>query len=506
MSVNALIQATESLKKREGTLLPTLKTIFFEELKYKYKKKIIKEVLLSYKGGSWGSTFFEKGICAKVLRSPDIRFGFIDYKNAEERYFTQKEIDNFNLKDNDILIIKSNGSLDLVGKSQIYKLNKEYPHVVASNFLMVLSPNDKIIYPEYLDLFLKSPESLVWRFDTQKTTTGLRNLNVQSFLNINIPVPETVDEQKELYNSFLTFLEGDIPKKEKNITKFYSLSKTKESLSTELNHQLAFVKKLRQQLLQEAVQGTLVKQNKKDEPSSELLKKIKAEKATLIQEKKIKADRELPPINEEEIPFAIPDNWVWCRLGEIAFNVEYGTSEKAEMSSDHIPILRMNNIQDGKLDFEKLKYVKSSIEDLPRLFLKKGDLLFNRTNSYELVGKSAIYHDADDKMTFASYLIRIQFSRMLSPDFVNFYINSSICRITQIEPDIIQQNGQANFNGSKLKNIICPLPPLAEQQRIVAKLEQLMQTCNALEASIQESTDLNERLLQQVLREALQPK
>ena len=212
------------------------------------------------------------------------------------------------------------------------------------------------------------------------------------------------------------------------------------------------------------------------------------------------------PIKEEEKPFSIPESWVWCRLGEIAANVEYGTSQKAEMSSEHVPVLRMNNIQDGKIDYEKLKYVQSSIDDLPKLYLKEGDLLFNRTNSYELVGKSGVYHGADDVMTFASYLIRVQFSKNISNDFVNHYINSSFCRKTQLEPEIIQQNGQANFNGMKLKNIICPLPPLAEQKRIVKKLEEVLNLCEEMKTTITDNQNYTNQLLQVALKDALQMK
>lgn len=312
--------------------------------------------------------------------------------------------------------------------------------------------------------------------------------------------------QKSIHERTFLNLEFSIPPFELQKTKVVELLKLKsnsDNITIELTHQLSLVKKLRQQLLQDAVQGKLVKQNKKNEPASELLKKIKAEKEQLIKAGKLKKEKELPAIKEDDIPFEIPEGWEWCRLGEIAANIEYGTSQKAEMSSDHIPVLRMNNIQDGKIDYEKLKYVQSSIDDLPKLYLKEGDLLFNRTNSYELVGKSGVYHGAHDVMTFASYLIRVQFSKDISTDFVNHYINSSFCRKTQLEPEIIQQNGQANFNGTKLKNIICPLPPLAEQNRIVQKLDELMQHCNELEASIKESAAQNEKLLQQVLREAL---
>ena len=164
----------------------------------------------------------------------------------------------------------------------------------------------------------------------------------------------------------------------------------------------------------------------------------------------------------------------------------------------------MNNIFEGNVVLDNLKYVKATIKDLPRLYLQNGDLLFNRTNSYELVGKSGVFKGENDTTTFASYLIRIQFGNLISEDFVNHYINSVQCRITQIEPDIIQQNGQANFNGTKLQNVIAPLPPLAEQKRIVEKLEKLMKFCDELEANIKSSKENAETLLQVALKEALE--
>jgi type I restriction enzyme S subunit len=273
-------------------------------------------------------------------------------------------------------------------------------------------------------------------------------------------------------------------------------------LSSELTHQLTLVKKLRQQLLQDAVQGKLVAQNAKDEPASELLKKIKADKEKLIAEKKLKKEKQLPPIKPEEIPFEIPENWSWCRLGEITLDVSYGTSEKADIIGE-VPVLRMGNItSEGEILYSNLKYVSSQISDLPKLYLQNGDLVFNRTNSYELVGKSGVFENSEP-FTLASYLIRVRFFKHTQSKFVASYINSKVCRETQLEPQIIQQNGQANFNGTKLSNIIIPLPPISEQNRIVQKLDELMQYCNELETSIKQSESQNEKLLQQVLREAL---
>lgn len=348
-----------------------------------------------------------------------------------------------------------------------------------------------------------------WAYDVDKSKINIewfnQFTNSPDFYELCERASSGITHRKYLDEKFFLNYEILLPNTEEQLVQIEKIKTQKEKfneLSAELAHQLTLLKKLRQQLLQDAVQGKLVEQNPNDEPASELLKKIKAEKAKLIAEKKLKKEKELPPIKPEEIPFEIPENWVWCRLGEITLDVSYGTSEKADIVGE-IPVLRMGNItSEGKLLYSNLKYVSSQIADLPKLYLQNGDLVFNRTNSYELVGKSAVFENSEP-YTLASYLIRVRFPMLIQPKFIASYINSKICRETQLEPQIIQQNGQANFNGTKLSNILIPLPPLSEQTRIVQKLDELMQYCNELEASIKQSEAQNEKLLQQVLREAL---
>lgn len=245
------------------------------------------------------------------------------------------------------------------------------------------------------------------------------------------------------------------------------------------------ISQLRNSILSLAVQGKLVEQEVNAEHASVLIENIQMEKQRLIERKEIKKEKPLPPIKEDEIPYKLPTGWQWVRLGDLSKVIEYGTSQKATEINVGVPVLRMNNIYERTIVYKNLKYVEASIKDLPRLYLKHGDILFNRTNSYELVGKSGCYLQQNDVYTFASYLIRINlFTEYLVPEYVNYYLNSPVCRITQIEPQITQQNGQANFNGTKLKGVLIALPPKEEQRRIVEQMDFIKKTCDDLEKTL----------------------
>ncbi|QOK29912.1 restriction endonuclease subunit S (plasmid) [Cytobacillus oceanisediminis] len=259
------------------------------------------------------------------------------------------------------------------------------------------------------------------------------------------------------------------------------------------------IAQLRNSILSLAIQGKLVEQDANEEPASALVAKIKEEKERLLAEKKIKNEKPLPLITQEEIPFVLPEGWLWVRLGSLSKVIEYGTSQKASEVNIGVPVLRMNNIKEGQIIFQNLKYIELSNKDLPRLFLKHGNILFNRTNSYELVGKSGCFLGEDDSYSFASYLIRIGlFTDSLSPEYINYYLNSPTCRNTQIEPFITQQNGQANYNGTKLKNILIPLPPYEEQIRIIRLLNRLYGVCDNLDRKLVIQTMKNDSLMDSI--------
>ena len=259
---------------------------------------------------------------------------------------------------------------------------------------------------------------------------------------------------------------------------------------------------LRKSILTLAVQGKLVPQDPKDEPADDLLVRIGKQRMAIAKEQGVLPPKNIPDLSQEDGPHDIPDSWLWNRIGHIALVVDYGTSQKSDNDSSKVPVYRMGNISGGRLHDHNFKYVSASIKDLPTLYLKTDDILFNRTNSYELVGKVGIFTGGNDTATFASYLIRIRLpSTLLFPPFFSMAMNAPYFRQSQIEPEVIQQCGQANFNGTKLSSTLVPIPPLAEQRRIVAKVDELMALVDALETQLATARSSATQLLQAAVAE-----
>ncbi|MGH7990977.1 MAG: restriction endonuclease subunit S, partial [Limisphaerales bacterium] len=200
----------------------------------------------------------------------------------------------------------------------------------------------------------------------------------------------------------------------------------------------------------------------------------------------------LPPLAE---------GWTWASVEQVSTLVQYGSSAKTNEDSIGVPVLRMGNIQDGKFDLESLKYLSQQHDEFPELLLTNGDLLFNRTNSAELVGKTAVFRNSPDPCSFASYLIRVRFCKGCLPDLVAYYINSVFGR-AWIASCVSQQVGQANVNGTKLQALAIPLPPLAEQTRIVAEVERRLSVVEELEAVVSANLQRATRLRQSILQRA----
>lgn len=174
-------------------------------------------------------------------------------------------------------------------------------------------------------------------------------------------------------------------------------------------------------------------------------------------------------------------------IGAEAERIEYGSSARCHASPNDgdIPVLRMGNLKNGRIDPRELKFLPKDHPEFPKLLLAPGDLLFNRTNSAELVGKSAVF-DSTPMTSFASYLIRVRFGATVDPRWANIVINSPQGR-AYIASVATQQVGQANVNGTKLKAFPLPMPSLSRQRELVAAHERVVDDARRLSAAAEDS-------------------
>lgn len=203
---------------------------------------------------------------------------------------------------------------------------------------------------------------------------------------------------------------------------------------------------------------------------------------------------------ESYLQFVLTDKkWVRKQLGDVCYKVEYGSSTKS-INDGKLPVLRMGNIQNGRFVWDSLVYSDNE-DDNKQYLLKYNDVLFNRTNSPELVGKTAIYKEGIPAI-FAGYLIRIHRKEdLLDADYLNYYLNSEMA-MEYGKTVAISSVNQANINGTKLKTYPIPLPSLLEQKEIVQKLDALSAETKKLESIYQQKlTDLEE-LKKSILQQA----
>ena len=229
--------------------------------------------------------------------------------------------------------------------------------------------------------------------------------------------------------------------------------------------------KMEAKILKLAIQGKLVEQRQEEGTGEDLFKLIQEEKQQLIKEGKIKKEKILPAIEDIEIPFEIPSTWKWVRWGDLSFSIQYGYNAPAK-ESGRLKMVRISDIQEGKVIWDTVPYCDIDETKISNYLLKENDILFARSGS---VGKSYIVKNVKEEAIYAGYLIRTQYSEKLSPMYLRFFMNTSLYW-KQLRKGTIS-SVQPNCNGKTLSKMILPLPPLEEQKRIVAKIEELLQLC-----------------------------
>ena len=226
---------------------------------------------------------------------------------------------------------------------------------------------------------------------------------------------------------------------------------------------------LKASILQYAIQGKLVEQRPEEGNAEELYHQIQEEKQKLIKEGKIKKEKSLAEITEDEIPFDIPESWKWVRWGNLSQSIQYGYNASAQ-SRGRIKMVRISDIQNEKVLWDTVPYCNISEEEIDTYRLKKNDILFARTGG--TVGKSFLVNEIPEEAIYAGYLIRTSYSTKLYPKYMKYFMGTKLYW-NQLHNGTIA-TAQPNCNGQTLSKMMLPLPPYEEQKRIANKIDELL--------------------------------
>ena len=394
-----------------------------------------------------------KNVGIRVVRISDFNeLGFVN--NNIVRYDYNRKLDDYLLEEKNIILCMTGGT---VGKSLFIKKLTE-PMVTNQRVgtIKILG-----VIEDYINYSILSP--LTQQVITESKNSTNDNISIETIKNFLIPLPPLA-EQKRI-----------VEKLEEILPLVDEYGKNEEILS-EMNQKLP--KQIRQSILQYAVQGKLVAQNPQDEPASELLKRIKAQKEQLIKEGKIKKEKPLPPITQDEIPYDLPQGWQWVKLGSIC-SINPRNIADDDTNAGFIPMSYIKDGYNNEHSFEIRKW-----KDIKKGFthFKNGDIVIAKITPCFQNRKSAIIKNLPNDIgagTTELHVIR---------EDANILLKKYLLLIFKTE--LFIKNGIKNFTGTAgqqrigkdyLANYLIPLPPLAEQKRIVAKVEELLNLVNKLE-------------------------
>lgn len=370
---------------------------------------------------------------------------------------------------------------------------EELEGAIITNDFLAFDINEDEVEREFFNVFLQSPVFLEACIKASRGNTNRKRVDEDFFLNYQLNLPPLAEQH--------------------DLIKQINKGRTKLALAQhEITHQQSLLAKLKQAILQEAIQGKLTTDwraaHPDVEPASQLLHRIQAEKARLIAAKKLRPEKPLPKITPAEIPFEIPKGWEWCRLDHF-LNVRSGIAKGAKhytSPTTPTPYLRVANVQRGYLDLREIKCLDLPASEITKYALEDGDLLVNEGGDPDKVGRCAVWRSEVEGCVHQNHIfaMRPYGASSIEVDFMPLMLNSRFCQ-THFLGSYKQTTNLASINKTVLRSTPIPLPPLAEQAAIVERVEALMTTCRALEAEIEHARTHAAHLLQAVLKEAFAP-
>ncbi len=361
----------------------------------------------------------------------------------------------FRLRNTDVVINSTGtGTVGRVGYYMTDTLDPQYEFMVPDSHVTVVRVGNNVVSKYiYYALRTKTIQSIMEK--TYKGSTNQKEFYIDSVYSIPVPLPPT-EEQKEIV---------DI------LDKVYEQLDIIDNLQQQYQSDLAVLKG---KIIDAGIRGKLTEQLPEDGDAETLYAQIQEEKAKLIKEGKIKKEKPLPDIAADEIPFEIPKNWKWVRWGDLSEKIQYGYNAPAKQSG-RIKMVRISDIQDGRVQWETVPFCDIDEEDIDAYLLRENDILFARTGG--TVGKSYIVSEIPEEAVYAGYLIRTSYSSDIYAPYMKYFMDSALYW-RQLQSGTIA-TAQPNCNGKTLSKMIVPLPPYAEQKRIAEKIDAILEQINS---------------------------
>ncbi|EMQ3486694.1 restriction endonuclease subunit S [Escherichia coli O49:H6] len=438
------------------------------------------------------STLVETGI-------PFVNAGHLENGNIRQEDMTFITPEHFSILrsgkflDGDILFCLR-GSL---GKSAIVQ---NLSGAIASSLVIVRV--FKPTFNKYIHLYFDAPLSydFINKYDNGTAQPNLAATDLARFL---VPLPP-LDEQSRIVNKITELMSLCDQLEQQSLTTLDAHQQLVETLLGTLTDSQnaeelaenwarisehfdtlftteASVDALKQTILQLAVMGKLVPQDPNDEPASELLKRIAQEKAQLVKEGKIKKQKPLPPISNEEKPFELPEGWEWCRLNDISSKITDGDHKTPPRIAEGYKLLSAKNIRDGYLDYNNCDYI-SAIDyekSRERCLPEKGDLLIVSVGG--TIGRSSLIKDCSDFALVRS--VAIIKPLLIEPEYLKLAMDSKL--LQSMIHSHKRGGAQPCLYLGEISKFLFPTPPLAEQRNIVNKVSILMEKCKFLFLGLQ---------------------
>ena len=411
-------------------------------------------MLFSHNTGKALNASKTDGVSLTYITTSNVYWNSFELDNLKIMPFTDSEIEKCTVKKGDLLVCEGGD----IGRAAIWQFENE---IRIQNHLHRLRPYDRI-YTKfyYYIMYLYKANGRI-----NGNGIGLQGLSSNALHNIIVPVPP-VEEQKRIVDSIDSVL-----------SLIEQIESHKQNLSLQIDN-------IKSKILDLAIRGKLVPQDPNDEPASVLLERIRAEKEELIKQGKIKRDKKESVIFKGDdnsyyrltsdnkrydvsAPFDLPDCWEWTTFPTVA-HVELGkTLDKVKNTGTYYPYLRSVNVQWGYVDLSDVKEMKFEPEEIERYTIKKNDLLICEGGD---VGRCCVWNK-NESILYQNAIHRVRFYKSINCNFYMYFMmyleaKGTLKRIS---------NGVTikHLTNTVLSNIIIPLPPLAEQERIVNAVETL---------------------------------